>query len=363
MKLAVFADLHLDAPFSWARPEVANRHRQALRDCLKKILEVAHEEKVDALLCAGDLYEHDYLQPDTREFLRSTLGSTPLPTYISPGNHDWYGPQSPYRHGDWSPNVRVFSRDCFDRVELAPGLVLWGAAFTKPTRTESFFDEFRVPGRDVHVALFHGAEMSSAPVQGKTPHAPFRATDVEESGLSHAFVGHYHQPADQPIYTYPGNPDPLTFGENGDRGLVVVDIAEDGSIHRRRRTVAMTAVHDIEVDISACNSSQDVRDTVAARVDGLAGLVRLTLAGELAAEVALDVKELSWISDTIDQMVVRTDQLQPGYDFDAIAEEPTVRGRFVTKVTGDTGLTPEMKRRVLITGLRALAGREDLEVF
>lgn len=362
MKLAFFADLHLDAPFAWARPEVARRRRQGLRDCLRRILEVADGEKVDAILCAGDLYEHDYVSPDTREFLRSTLGSTNTPILIAPGNHDWYGPSSLYRQVSWPSNVHVFSESRFVRHELAPGIMLWGVAFTGPTRPQSFLAGFRADGGGVRLALFHGSEMSSAP-PGKNPHAPFSAGEIETCGFLHAFVGHYHQPADHLRYTYPGNPDPLSFGETGERGLVIAEIGAEGPPRRRRLSVVQSAVHDIEVDLSECGHFQEVRDLVASRLGGLKGVVRLFLRGDLAPDVALDLQSLAQISEEIEQIVFRTEELRAGYDFDALAKEPTVRGRFVAKVLRDTELDAETTRRILVTGLRALDGRSDLEAF
>jgi hypothetical protein len=45
-----------------------------------------------------------------------------------------------------------------------------------------------------------------------------------------------------------------------------------------------------------------------------------------------------------------------------VAREPTVRGQFVRDVLA-AGLPSDEQRRVVITGLRALDGRADLEVL
>ena len=50
------------------------------------------------------------------------------------------------------------------------------------------------------------------------------------------------------------------------------------------------------------------------------------------------------------------------YDMARIGQEPTVRGQFVRDVQASQ-LTPEERQRVIVTGLRALDGRDDLEVF
>jgi len=53
---------------------------------------------------------------------------------------------------------------------------------------------------------------------------------VRAAGLSYAMLGHYHTPKDAPYLTYPGNPDPLEFGETGNHAAVLVTVAKDGSV-------------------------------------------------------------------------------------------------------------------------------------
>jgi hypothetical protein len=53
--------------------------------------------------------------------------------------------------------------------------------------------------------------------------------------------------------------------------------------------------------------------------------------------------------------------IHAAYDFDLISQEETVRGEFVREVTGQD-MPEDEKRRIPTTGLRALDGRDDLEV-
>lgn len=365
MRLVVFADLHLDAAFAWARPETARRRRLALRDALTRVLALADEVEAEAILCAGDLYEHDRFTPDTREFLRATLGSTHRPVLIAPGNHDWYGPRSLYAQVRWPGNVHVFREDRLTRRELTPGLAIWGAAFRGPTRPAGFLEDFQVDGAGTHLALFHGSERGGLPFEGegKSPHAPFDATEIERAGLAHAFVGHHHTPVDGDRHTYPGNPDPLTFGERGPRGAVIAHIEAGRVARRERRSVAVSSVQDLELDVSGHVSFQQVRDRAAELLAGQPGDARLTLVGELGPEVDLDLDALAATADGPGEVVVRCGRLEPAYDLERLAREPTVRGRFVRDVRDDPELDDDERRRVLLTGLRALAGRRDLEVF
>ncbi len=365
MRLLLFADLHLDTPFRWAPPAVAQARRRALRETLTRIVRLAEVERVDAICCAGDLYEHERFTPDTTAFLRDTFASTELPVHLAPGNHDWYGPASAYARAGWSPNVHVFTDDRLTPVELADGLTLWGAAHRAPADTDGFLDGFRVDRGGVHLALIHGSERSGLRWQdtGKVPHAPFAEEQVPESGLAHALCGHFHAPRDGQWHTYPGNPDPLTFGESGERGAVVVDVADDGSVRRTRHRVAVSEVHDVEVDLTGVRHESAARDRVARRLAPLTGTVRLALTGEVGSEVVIDPAALADVAPHLDAVVPRPGVLAVPYDLDRLAAEQTVRGQFVRDVRTDEVLDDDTRRRVLLTGLRALDGRADaLEV-
>lgn len=364
MKLIHFADLHLETQFAWADPRVAARRRQALRDALVSILQLAAEKQVDAVLCAGDLYEQDRFSPDTAAFLRTTFERVhPLPIFVAPGNHDWLAPTSLYSIGKWSPNVRIFDSDHLSPITLADGLTLWGAANQTPTTTKDFLTDFHVDRGGVNVALFHGSERSSLVLQGqgKSPYAPFASAEIPASGLMHSFVGHYHAPQDAEWFTYPGNPEPLAFGETGNRGPVVVTINGNGSISRERPVVAKTQVQDLVADLTACGSSQDVRDRVAGVLAGAVGIVRVTLRGEVLPDVDIRLQNLSDLGRHLDALVFKVGDLRVGYDVEKLRSEQTVRGQFVRQVS-DGDLPDALKERVLITGLRALDGRQDLEV-
>jgi DNA repair protein SbcD/Mre11 len=362
MKLLHFADLHLDAPFAWASPEAARLRRRNRREALTRILRLATQECCDAILVAGDLFELDRVRPDTLEFLRSGFADAGLPVYLAPGNHDWLSSASPYLTVAWPANVHVFTEARLQPVTLRDGLTLWGAAHRAPANTPNFFSAFH-PDRDgVHLALAHASERTTLPWQeaGKQPHAPFEAAELEEAGLSHAFLGHYHLPRDAKRHTYPGNPDPLEFGELGERGPVLATVSADGSIQRERRSVAVSEVHDITVTLREAAHAEDVADAVTTELSGLGGFVRVTIEGEVAPSLELDLGDLRRLGDHLDGLVLRIGQLGTAYDLSEIEHEASVRGQFArsTSLIEDG----ELRRRVLLTGLRALEGRRDLEV-
>jgi DNA repair exonuclease SbcCD nuclease subunit len=365
MRLLVFADLHLDAPFAWAGPGQARARRRALRECLTRIVELAASLRVDALCCGGDLYEQQRFTPDTLAFLRESFARLhPLPVLLAPGNHDWLGPASLYRQARWTDNVHLFEEPVLKPYELADGFTIWGAAHCAPAHTPGFFESgFRTVGSGVHIGLFHGSEQGDFPGQGegKVPHAPFRAEQVPASGLHHALVGHFHTPRDGMHHTYPGNPEPLTFGEAGERGAVLVTIDASGAVSRERHRVARTPVSDVTVDLTGVAHADEIHGRVAAALVDRTGVVRVTVAGDLPPEVDLDTGDLAGVAPHLESLVIRVGPIGVAYDYDQLAEERTVRGQFVRDVRA-AELDESTRHRVLVTGLRALAGRSDLAV-
>ena len=290
------------------------------------------------------------------------MGTTRV--FLAPGNHDWYGPRSLYHVVEWPQNVHIFSEDRLTPISLDDGLTLWGAAHRAPANTPGFLDDFQVDRGGVNLAVFHGSERMwfNEQESGKQPHAPFDASQIQSVGLHHAFLGHFHRPRDHRWFTYPGNPDPLSFGEDGERGAVIATVESDGRVSRERVSVAVSEVHDIEVDISGSESLQSVRERVQNALYGLQGYARVTLNGEVDPNIDVHTDRLSTVQSSLDALVVILGNLRFSYDFDSIAEEQTIRGEFVRSLLNER-LAEDEKRRILITGLRALDGRNDLEVF
>jgi DNA repair exonuclease SbcCD nuclease subunit len=365
MRLLVFSDLHLDAPFEWAPAAIGRTRRQALRQCLDGIVALALSQRVDAVCCAGDLYEQERFTPDTVAFVRDCFARLdPIPVFLAPGNHDWYGDRSLYRVAEFSPNVHIFTSDRLSPVPLAEGVTLWGAAHRAPANTRGFLDKFEVDREGVHIALFHGSEQGDIAFEesGKVAHAPFRAEQIRAAGLHHALVGHYHRPRDAVDHTYPGNPEPLTFGETGDRGAVIVAVDPDGVVTRERHRVAVTQVSDVEVRLDGVAHAGQVAERVVAALADVKGTVRVTLAGEVGPDV--DVSPDALVRpEHIEAWVVRLGVVTRAYDLERLAGEPTVRGQFVRDVLAAAELDEDDRRRVLVTGLRAFDERHpDLRV-
>jgi hypothetical protein len=110
-------------------------------------------------------------------------------------------------------------------------------------------------------------------------------------------------------------------------------------------------------------SKQEIRERVATALQGRGGYARITLTGEIAPDVDLRAADFDDLAHGLESPpIVRLDSVSVAYDLAAVAQEPTVRGQFVRDVQASE-LPPAERQRVIVTGLRALDGRDDLEVL
>jgi DNA repair protein SbcD/Mre11 len=347
VKIILFSDLHLDAPFLWAPPALGRKLRGAVYETLGKICALAKEQEVDAVLCGGNLYEQDYVTAETAEALHGAFADlAPTRVFLAPGNRDWYGPDSLYRRVKWSPNVHVFDQPRLTAAELGDGSALFGAAHCGPAVAENFLRNFRAKRGGWNFALFHAFD-------------GFRESDIRSANLHHAFVGDA-DPKDSQTITYPGSPQPLDFGK--DAGGAIIAQFGEGAIQRRMYDVSAIRLHDLNLDVSGLPSVQEIRDQAVAKISGLQGIARITVRGVLANNIDLKLDDLKAITCGLDGLIVRAKDLTLDYDLDAIANEATVRGQFVKDVR-ESVHSDEEKQRILTVGLRALDGRRDLEPF
>ena len=120
LKLIHGADFHLDAPFSALPPDKARQRREEQRELLNRLVDLAEGEGADLVLLSGDLLDGGETYQETVEALSRALGQIRVPVFIAPGNHDWYGPRSPYAGTVWPDNVHIFTAPTVEGVEL-PG--------------------------------------------------------------------------------------------------------------------------------------------------------------------------------------------------------------------------------------------------
>lgn len=227
IKILHAADLHLDSGFAGRSEAAADRLRKQLRSVPEKITRICKQEKCDLLLLSGDLFDGNYTT-DSYLALKNALEEVEIPTFISPGNHDFLAPGSPWMGEIWPENVHIFKNPTVESVALTDlDCRIYGAGFVSMD-SHGLLENFKIQGKErYHIGVFHGD-----PVQSGSPYNPISQGQVEASGLDYLALGHIHKfgsfQAGRTLCAWPGCPMGRGFDELEEKGVLLIRL-EDGA--------------------------------------------------------------------------------------------------------------------------------------
>lgn len=368
------ADVHLDTSFSASGfpARLGHRKREAIRSTFRRILEDARLHSVDLVLIAGDLFEHDRVTPDTVEFLKqqfSALGS--IRVFIAPGNHDPFIQGSPYREEIWPANTHIFPAEEFQTIELPDlGVRIAGFGFNRTHVQEHHFSKLQpMPPDGINLVVAHGSDLARVP-SGKSSHGPFTVDEIAGKNVHYCALGHYHEqrPVENAIdgteIWYSGIPEGRGWDEEGDCGYLFCEAAE-GKIRVERRVCNQYPLRTLVVNCDEFASREQIVDAVRAQGGpplDTRTILRVRLVGSVDPRLDLSTSELEARLAEEVLHIFWEDQTQPALDFESIASENTLRGRFartmnerIEKVSGRERVVFERAR---LYGLQALLGQE-----
>ena len=295
IKFVHAADLHLDSPFGGLRnlaPKIAETLYQATFIAYDNIIDLCIQERVDALLIAGDIF--DGADRSLRAQLKFVEGLTRLEeanirSFICHGNHDplngWEAqltlPPSCHRFGGELERVPVFE----DEPDRA---VVYGISYPQREVRENLVPRFGiVEDEPFTIGLLH-ANVDNNPTHD--PYAPCSLEDLEATGIDYWALGHVHTRQvlheANPTVVYPGNPQGRHPNEAGPRGVYLVEVNDADQVSLDFRTVDVVRWSTLEIDINSLETDQSLFDKIDQEVticqentDGRDIVFRLVLSG------------------------------------------------------------------------------------
>ena len=242
MKILHSADWHLDAPL-----QGYEELKEPLLSIPGRVAELCKQEQCDLVLLTGDLFDGAYT-PKSYRALYDALTEMAVPVFISPGNHDFISPESPYIQEIWPENVHIFRSNQIEKVSL-PGITLWGAGYTA-MECPGLLSGFVAEETGLQIATIHGD------ISPRSTYCPITKKQVEESRLAYLALGHIHKgdyfTAGSTLCGFPGCPMGKDFGESGEKGVYIVD-TEDLSAPRFV-PLGLPAFYDLTAPMDALSS-------------------------------------------------------------------------------------------------------------
>lgn len=295
------ADIHLDSPLrslALRDPALGELVGNATRQAFAGIVALCLEERVDALLIAGDLYDGDQTSMKTALFLARQLHrlhEAGVATFVVRGNHDALSRIT--RELVLPDSVNVFGGRA-EALDVAQGrdavpVVVHGLSFAQPHAPESLLGRYKPPvAGAVNIGLMH-TSLDGAP--GHDRYAPCAASDLLASGFDYWALGHIHKRsviAGRSTIVMPGMPQGRDINEAGPKSVSLVTIGDDRTVHVEARETAIAQFERVAVDLAGID---DWRDMVAAIGAALAERRAIVVAEHLIARLTLTgATSLAW---------------------------------------------------------------------
>jgi len=279
LKILHSADWHLDSPFVGFSEEQRRYLKEAQRKIPGMIADLCRREDCDMMLLAGDIFDGEVTR-ETLEDLKKTLEGCGVPVLISPGNHDFCAPGSPWREESWPENVFVFTGDLESVTIHGLDCRVYGSAF-RSMDSPPLLEDFQAEGRERYrLAVLHGD-----PLQRSSPYNPITNAQVRGSGLHYLALGHVHKAgafrSGETMCAWPGCPMGRGWDETGEKGVCIVTLGETVGI--RAVSLPTPRFYDLEAEIGT-----DAVAAVEALLPAAAGndFYRITLTGTGPVDLA-----------------------------------------------------------------------------
>ena len=292
------ADIHLDSPLrslALRDPDIAELIGDATRQAFGQTIDLCLDERVDALMIAGDLYDGDQTSIKTALFLAEQLrrlDEAGIRTFIVRGNHDAQSRIT--RELTLPERVKVFGgRGEAVELERPHGeipVAVHGVSFAKPQAPESLVPKFRHAVADAfNIGLLH-TSLGGSP--NHDPYAPCSVAELAATGFDYWCLGHIHKRevhSEKPFVVMPGIPQGRHIGEDGPRSVTVVRIGDDRSVSCREHSVCVAQFERVTVDLTGVEERREMAERIGAKVEAAQNgvvadhvVIRLKLHGRTA---------------------------------------------------------------------------------
>lgn len=348
-------DIHLGLHFnnvSFDREKAIARRRE-LWSTFERIARYAHENHMDFLLIAGDLFEDRYFTLGDMRRVRDILGSIEdTNVLVIAGNHDYLYEKSLYNKVEWSPNVHIFRGDGLEKKEFPElNTVIYGYSWDRVEIRDSVsFEDFDLHDKGKNrILLLHGD------IGSNSRYLPLDLNRLRELDMDYIGLGHIHKPQiiDENI-AYCGCPEPLDFGEVGERGFIQGHITQDGT-NIEFVPFSKRSFWDIDMTLNGDMGYGDIVDSFNDIYEGKKSrdFYRVKLTGYIQNDI--DVEELfKSLSDEFYHLEI-LDNTVPDYDLEALENDysDNIIGSFIGEMKAK-GLDDTKVRDALYYGLDAL---------
>ena len=311
------SDLHIDSPFkglSSEKPELAKNLRASTSQAFLNIVQLAINEKVDAVVIAGDIYDGvDKSLQAQFKFHKGLkeLSDAGIPSFLAHGNHDPL--DSRFATLKWPDLVTVFSGQevqCHNIQRDGKTLArIQGISYPTRDVKENLALQFEThSGEGFGIGVLH-TNVGHDP--DHDDYAPCSIEDLVSRKMDYWALGHIHAykvlRQSDPAIVYSGNTQARHKNETGIKGCCLVTLHPNSSPEIQFVSVDSVRFICDTLDLSSASSLEQVMQFIESRCEEISArtgerdaLIHLTLAGR--TQVHRELKQSANVEDLMEEI-------------------------------------------------------------
>ena len=352
MKIIHCSDIHLDSAlgqnFSAAQAKARNAELCAT---FSRMVRFAVQERVSAVLIAGDLFDGSYGTSQTAEFILQQIRSAPDVTFFYlPGNHD--GGSNLLDSDALPDNLKIFA-DHWTSYRCADALITG----INPTEEQlnGFYEQLDLPKNTINIVVLHG-QISTQPGPELIALPKLRNKNIDYLALGHIHSYQKGKLDERGEFSYCGCLEGRGFDECGEKGVYYIELSGDSC----RAEFIPTCTRKYEV--LELDAAQDILPQLPTSTEN--DIYRLILCGE--CERAPEIKLLETQLGSRFFALQIKDKTRPVQDIWECVGQDSLRGLFLQRMKAALDKAEnDTEREKIIQAVRwtlaALDGGEAVE--
>lgn len=362
MKILHCSDLHLESAYNAVPKEYFRELKDESLENFAYICSYAKENGIEAVMICGDLFDGANVRKSAIKYVFQQVAALPEITfYFVYGNHDL---KLNLDTEDRPENFLIIGEQ-FMRFDIGDNISIGGVTLSKQN-SENFYTEIEFEPERFNIFMLHAdTELGN--------HDPTQFSNVDINylkgkNINYLALGHIHKRSegkldDRGIYCNSGNCGNYGFGEEAERGFVVIEVGKVVNVTRhvlptKRKFVVLS------LDISKFDTEKILLDSIARVLmsQNRNDFVRVKFEGYF--DESFD-KQIDFLTekykDRFFYFDIR-DESKMRIDLEKIREEKlSLKNEFLNQVFSQKSLSDENKNKIAYAGIQALRG-EDITI-
>ncbi|MBO7582237.1 MAG: DNA repair exonuclease [Treponema sp.] len=358
MKIIHCADIHADSKMgTHYSKEQTEERRNEIVDSFSRMVEYAKKNSVRAIIIAGDLFDSKETQ---QKKIKQRIGYIILQNpeidflYLR-GNHD---EDVCFLADNDVPNLKRFTKNKWDKYSYE-NIDIYGREFGNSIPV-STYNELALDSTHVNILVMHG---QIAEYRAKDGAPVISLPKFANKNIDYIALGHIHdfkkEKLDQRCsWCYSGCLEGRGFDECGKKGFVVLDIT-DNKIQTEFVSVAKRTIHEINVNISGLITYDEIMNAISEKITDCpsSDIIEIVLCGEISEETEVETESYQSALSAGYYLLRVKDKTETKIDYAKYENDVSLKGEFIRLVKEQQDLSDEEKSKIIMTGIKALAGR------